>query len=254
MATKKSPPAARDSAGNGAAGGTALVDLRAQMKAEVQAMASRLGPAGGDLIKVTQDKFFEFPDGTKHPGPINLVIVDFIAANNFYDGPYDPNAITPPACFALGLNPTELVPSDHSPLKQAATCAVCPLNQFGSDGKGKACKNGRVLAVLPPGATADTPLWVLKISPTAVKPFDAYVKAVANTFEVAPVGVVTEISFDPSVSYGSLRFGNPQPNPDLTPCYGRRKEAMERLLVEPDVSGYEAPAPKAKMAAVRRRP
>lgn len=254
MATKKAAP--RDAAVTTTAGGgsSALVDMRAKMRAEVAALAERLGAPGGDVIKITQDKFFQFPDGTKHPGPINLVIVDFVAANNFYDGPYDPNNISPPACFAIGLNPTELAPSDNSPVKQATSCAVCPLNAFGSDGKGKACKNTRVLAVLPPGATKDTPLWVLKTSPTAIKPFDAYVKSVANSFELPPIGVVTEISFDPAQTYGSLRFGNPQPNADFDVCYSRRREAMERLMVEPDVSAYEPPPPpKQAVAPVRRK-
>lgn len=250
MVSKKTPANAV-----AASGGSAVVDMRAQMRAEVQEMASRLGAPGGDVIKITQDKYFEFPDGTKHAGPINLVIVDFVSANNFYDGPYDQNNITPPACFAIGLNPTELVPSNNSPVRQADSCAVCPLNQFGTDdrAKGKACKNTRVMAVLPPGATADTPLWVLKTSPTAIRNFDAYVKAVANAFELPPVGVVTEISFDPSVTWPSLRFGNPQPNEDMALCHGRRKQAMDRLMVEPDVSGYEAPAPVKKAAPVRRR-
>jgi hypothetical protein len=251
MATKKSTAARGADIATTSGGGSALVDLRAQMKAEVQQLANRVGAPGGDVIKITQDKFFQFPDGTKHAGPINLVIVDFIAGNSFYDSVYDPNNVTPPACFALGLNPSELVPSKNSPLQQAATCAVCPMNQFGSDGNGKACKNTRILAVLPPGATADTPLWLMKTSPTAVKAFDAYVKSVATTFEVAPVGVVTELSFDPASTYPSLRFGNPAPNEDLALCFGRRKEAMERLLTEPDVSGYEAPAKKA--APPRRR-
>jgi hypothetical protein len=256
MATKKQPAREAANAGTGSSGGGALVDMRAQMRADVAALASRLGAPGGDVIRCTQDKFFELPDGTKTPGPLNLVIVDFVSSNNFYDGPYDPKNLTPPACFAIGLNPTELVPSDNSPVRQADACAVCPLNAFGSGdkGNGKACKNTRVLAVLPPGATKDTPLWVLKTSPTAIKGFDAYVKSVANAFEVPPVGVVTEVGFDPSQTYGTLRFGNAQPNVDIEVGYGRRREAMERLMTEPDVSGYEAPPPPKKaIAPVRRK-
>jgi hypothetical protein len=230
----------------------ALVDIRALLAKEVTDLASRVGAPGGDAIKITQDKKFEFPDGTKHNGPIQLVIVDFVSANSFYEGAYDSAAISPPACFAIGTNPTQLVPSDKSPLKQSDTCSACPMNQFGSAGNGKACKNTRVLAVLPPGADADTPLWVLKVSPTALKAFDAYVTSVARQFQLPPVGVVTEVSFDDAVSYASLRFGNPMPNEALEVCFARKEEAAARLMVEPDVSQFESAPPK-KAAAPRRK-
>ncbi len=256
MATKK-PAAPAKTTGTAlavkkAVGGQ-VVDIRAQLAKEVADMASRVGAPGGDAIRITQDKKFEFPDGTKSNGPINLVIVDFVSMNQFYDGPYDKDNISPPACFAIGSNPTALVASDNSPVKQSAGCAACPMNQFGSDGKGKACKNGRVLAVLPPGATADTPLWILKVSPTALKSFDAYVTSVVRSFQLPPVSVITEISFDDSVTYASLRFGDPQPNDNLEACFARKEEAMARLLTEPDVSQYEAPAPQKKAAMPARR-
>lgn len=249
MATKKATP--QHAVAPASTSGGAVMDIRAQMRAEIAAMNTRLGAAGGDVIKCTQDKQFELPDGRRSAGPLSLVIVDFVSANFYYETAYDKKNTTPPACFALGLNPTELVPSNHSPARQADACASCPMNQFGSDGNGKACKNTRVLAVLPPGATPDTPLWTLKVSPTAIKAFDAYVKSVAATFEMPPVGVITEVSFDPNQSYGSLRFGSPQPNPDLEVGLARRKEAMARLMTEPDVSAYAAPAP-AKKAPARR--
>ena len=216
-------------------------------------MAGRVGAPGGDVIKVTQDKRFEFPDGTKSNGPLNLVIVDFVSANSFYEGDYDPNNITSPACFSIGTKPTMMVPSDNSPVKQSNACSSCPMNQFGSAGKGKACKNSRVLAVLPVGATADTPLMILKVSPTALKSFDAYITSVVRSFQLPPVSVITEISFDDSVSYASLRFGNPTPNDNLEACFNRKDEAMARLLTEPDVSQYEAPAPVKKAAMPARR-
>lgn len=231
----------------------AVVDIRAKLAAEIADMASRVGAPGGDAIKVTQDKKFEFPDGTKHNGPIKLVIVDFVSANSFYDGPYDKDNISPPACFSIGTNPTQLVPSENSPLKQSNGCAACPMNQFGSAGAGKACKNGRVLAVLPPGADADTPLWILKVSPTALKAYDAYVTGVARQFQLPPVGVITEVSFDDNVTYASLRFGNPEPNDNLEVCFARKEEAMARLMTEPDVSQFEAAPPPKKAAAPARR-
>lgn len=226
-----------------------IVSIKAQMALELETIASRTAPPGGDKIQVTQDKYFKLPDGRKTAEPIDVVIVDFVAKNEYYPGPFDPKNIVPPACFAIGLNPTTLVPSNNSPDKQASSCAVCPNNVFGSAGDGKACKNGRLLAVLPPDANADTPLMLLSVSPTALKGFDAYVRGVAAQFKLPPIGVVTTVSFDKDVTYASLRFGDPKPNTNLEVFASRREEARTRLETEPDVSQYDSKAAAKKPAA-----
>lgn len=222
---------------------TSVVSIQEALKAQAAEMADRTQPASGITIRVTQDKTFELPDGTKSSGPLELVIVDFVASNKFYEGAYDPKNISPPACFAIGTKPTALVPSDSSPVKQATECGKCPMNQFGSSGNGKACKNSRVLAVLPPDADEDTPIWLLNVSPTALKAFDSYVTSIARTFQAPPVGVVTQVSFDENSTYASLRFGDPQPNEQLPVHFARQGEAKELLTAEPDVSSYETPQP-----------
>lgn len=230
-----------------------IVDIKAQLAAQVAAQSSKIAPPGGDVIGITQDKYFKLPDGTKTQGPLRVVVVDFTSANKFYEGAFDKDNITPPACFAIGDVPASLAPSKNAPLPQSPTCGTCPMNQFGSAGAGKACKNTRVLAVLPPDADEDAPLWILNVSPTGIKAFDSYVGGIARQFGLPPVGVVTELSFDESVSYASVRFGNPEPNENLTTHFARQEEAKDRLMAEPDVSQYEAPKPaRAKPAAKRR--
>ena len=125
------------------------------------------------------------------------------------------------------------------------------MNQFGSDGDGKACKNTRVLAVLPPDADENTPLWLLATSPTANKGFDGFVTSVARIVQMPPVGVIATVGFDPSVTYAKLVFTDPQPNANLDLCFSRQGEAQAMLAVEPDVSQYKAAEP-AKKAAGRR--
>jgi hypothetical protein len=128
------------------------------------------------------------------------------------------------------------------------------MNQFGSDGDGKACKNSRLMAVLPPDADEETPLWLLQTSPTANKGFDGYVTSVARVFQTSPIGVVTTVSFDDSVTYAKLLFSDPKPNDNIASHFGRQDEAKEMLAKEPDVSKYEAPAkaPARSKAAIRR--
>ena len=160
---------------------SAVVSIQEQLKAQVAAMAGKIAPPSGINIRITQDKKFQLPDGSKVEGPLDLVIVDFVSRNTFYEGTYDPNNITPPTCFAIHPELKQMAPSENSPIKQSDDCASCPMNQFGSSGKGKACKNGRMLAVLPPDADADTPLWLLQVSPTALKGFDGFVGPVLRT-------------------------------------------------------------------------
>lgn len=229
---------------------SAIVSIQEQLKAQVAAQASKIAPPSGINIRITQDKKFQLPDGSKVDGPLDLVIVDFVSRNTFYEGAYDPNNISPPACFAIHPEPKQMVPSDNSPAKQSDDCASCPMNQFGSAGKGKACKNSRVLAVLPPDADADTPMWLLQVSPTALKGFDGYVGSVARTFQTPPIGVITSVDFNPNETYASLTFGDPRPNENLAVHFARQAEAKELLMAEPDVSGYgQEPAKPARAPA-----
>lgn len=254
MATKKTPPPTTTAVATVKKGGGNVVSIQEQLKAQAAAMADKTGAASGNFIRVTQDKKFLLPDGTKTDGPLDLVIVDFISSNRYYDGPFDAKNIVPPACFAIGSDPKKLAPSKNSPLIQSTDCTTCPMNAFGSDGDGKACKNSRVMAVLPPDADKDTPLWLLATSPTANKGFDGYVTSVARVFQTPPVGVVTKVSFDPSVTYAKLQFSDAQPNPSVGEHLARQAEAGDILKAEPDVSGF-VPANKAparKTANARR--
>ena len=260
MATKAKVTPITAAAGAGKAKSTAVavkttgsnvVSIQDALRAQAAAVAEKTAPPGGNAIRVTQDKQFILPDGTKTPGPLQLVVVDFSSKNAFYERAFDPKAIAPPACFAIGSNPLKLVPSDNAPLKQAADCASCPMNAFGSDGDGKACKNTRVLAVLPPDADENTPMWILSTSATANKGFDGFVTSVARVFQMPPVGVITTVGFDSNVTYAKLVFSDPQPNPHVDIHFGRQEEAKAMLSVEPDVSQFKTATP-AKKAVGRR--
>lgn len=233
--------------------GTSVVSLQEAMKTQLAELANRVAPPTGVKIRATQDKKFILPDGTTTPGPLELVIVDFAAVNNFYEGPFDKDNIAPAACFAVGTDPKKMFPSANAPNKQAADCQTCPMNQWGSNGKGKACGNGRLLAVLPPDADADTPLWLLQPSATAIKGLDSYISGVARTFQAMPIAVITTVGFDDNETYAKMVFGDPKPNPGLGEHFARQGEARELLFAERDVSSY-VPIAKAspKKAGVRR--
>ena len=231
-----------------------VVSIQETLKAQAAAMAGRIAPPSGINIKVTQDKKFLLPDGNKVDGPLDLVIVDFTSRNEYYEGAYDPNNIASPVCFAIHPEPKSMAPSNNAPDRQADDCASCPMNQFGSAGKGKACKNMRVLAVLPPDADETTPLWLLKVSPTALKGFDGFVGSVARTFGMPPVSVIAEVDFNQGETFASLTFGNPRPNENLAVHFERQAEAKALLEQEPDLTPRAAPVRAAAARPVARKP
>lgn len=254
MATKKAQPlnATPDKAQTSVAvkSNNSVVSIKEAIQAQVAAMGDRIAPPSGNKIKLAPNAM-TLPDGTKTAGPIEVVIVDFVSRNMMYEGNYDPNDIQPPICFAIGPNPAKLAPSPNAPQPQAKTCAECPNNAFGSKGAGKACKNERLLAVLPPDAEEDTPLWTASVSPTAIKAYDGYVASVIRTFETPPFGVITEMGLDDTKTYASLTFSNPAPNPNMDVHFARQAEAQALLAVEPDLSARAAPKPALKKAAQR---
>lgn len=211
----------------------------------LNSIKTRIQAPSGDKIRITQFKKFRLPTGEETEGPIEAVIVDFVSANVFYKNGFDKDDMGPPDCFAIHPEPSLLVPSANSPDRQSNTCASCPNNQWGTGarGKGKACKNTRVLAVLPADAQPDTAPWILTVSPTGIKGFDEYVRNLAGK-EIIPLQLVTQIGFDKAVDYPSLKFTGQRPlSTDEYPTFeGKLQAARERLLVEPDTTKVAVPA------------
>ena len=223
---------------------------------DIEAFQQRLGAATGKRIAVTQDRRFRSPDGEKHD-VIHGVIVDFIAKKAWYQGAYDPDNIVPPNCFALDFLPHDrLEPSDNSPDKQNEACSDCPKNAFKSaeNGKGKACKDAYILALLPPDADEDSSLMTLEISATGIKPFEKYVRDLARDYGKAPYNFITEFGMDDTVDYASVRCRNPVLDTRLTILAdARREEAAKLLAKEPDVTEFEAKVTaKSKLAAPKK--
>lgn len=242
------------------ASSTAVANIQETLRQQAEANASRIGGSGGRSIRVGQDKSFTLPDGTKTREPLELVVVDFISRNEWYDRPFSKDDMGPPACFAISPEHKGMVPSDSSPIKQADACNDCEMNVYGSSptGAGKACGNTRLLAVLPPDGDENDELWTLKVSPTALKEFDGFVAGVNRMFTLPPVGVVVTVGFNEGKDYPSLTFSNPQPNENVAAHLGRQTEARELLMAEPDVStfvpyeGGKKAAPRGRVVPVRR--
>lgn len=225
----------------------------------VAALRARLMAPTGDKIKIS-NKQFKLPSGDILDF-LDIVIVDFVYYNSYYEGAFDPNNIVPPNCFALNPEPKGMTPSANSPDSQCESCTGCWANEFGSNGKGKACQNRVLIAVLPTDAKEDTPFAILDISPTAVKGFSSYLTSVARSLGKMPYEVVTHVECNPATKHDVAVFSDPQELEDvgfLGMVESRLGEARERLMTEPDVSAFKAANEKPKgrtalKAPVKRR-
>lgn len=235
--------------------GTAMsaAEAKKQLAERAESLKNRIGAPASNKIK-TKDKMFTMPDGTVTAGPIEAVIIDFVSRNLLFEGKYDPKNPSPPTCFAIGRVPNDdLVSSSNSPHRQTENCRECPLNEFGSDGDAKACKNTRYLAILPPGATSEDQIMTIEASPTAIRGYDGYVGSILSKFGVDPIGVVTSISFHPDQNKKQLIFEFSAPNEDIATYLARAADAKALLEAEPDATSRSEHAEKPTRARPRGR-
>lgn len=261
MATKPKATTARSTAVVAKAKIELPAHIADQQAADIAAFQARMGAATGNRIAVTQDRKFRDPaTGDKHDS-IRGIVVDFIAKKAWYEGAFDKDNIVPPNCFALEFAPhNSLEPSDNSPDKQNDACSNCPKNAFKSaaNGKGKACKDSYVIALLPPDAEEGAPLMTLELSATAIKSFEKYCRDLARDYGKSPYCFVTEFFMDDSVDYASVRCGNPEPATaaQVAMALDRREEAASLLSKEPDVAEFDEKVrnagAKSKLAAPKK--
>jgi len=213
-----------------------VMSVQEKLKAELAHLKDKVDPPSGFMIG-TKAKVFTLPDGSASDGPLTCVVLDWCTANTYFEGLYNPKDIKPPACFALAAEPALAKPSDGSPKKQSKDCASCPKNEWGSDpqgGKGKACKNTRRLLVAPVNAEEGTQPWVLSVSPTGLKHFDKYVNTLADV-GTHPIEVITDISFEASEAYPSLRFEVTKKHDNLNVMWALKERGQEILYQEPKI-------------------
>ena len=228
-------------------GGELSADIIAKLQSHTEDERSRIGGSGGgDVISVNNGKKLFVMPNEQEVEEFEALIVDFAYRNEYYIGAYNPKVITPPACFALAPSAAQLIPSNNAPIKQnESDCATCQQNQFGTSptGSGKACKNTVIIAVLPPeeDVVDSHDLWILKTSPTAIRPFNKYASKVSQMN--LPIGVVrTRFFFDPDSAFASVRFEALGVEADcIDGVMARKDEANKRLMEEPDVSQFEMP-------------
>lgn len=231
-----------------------LATIEAQLEAEAAKVAAQVGQPDARKISLDRSGNFVAPGGVNLGTEIEVVVVDFCSANDYYTAPYDPNNPKPPVCFARGREIADMYPEESAPEPQAENCAVCPHNQFGSRGNGKACKNTRLLAValtseIDEEEPDETPLYLLSVPPTALKSFDAAALQTARMLNGPPIKAVYTVRAVSAGTYTTMQFSSPSPNPYLAAVFQLRGKAEEMLSRLPDLTNY---VPTRQLNQVRR--
>lgn len=160
-------------------------------EAEVAPAGQMISVRGGQLTVAGQEI-----EGNK----AELIILDNIYLNTYYEGDFDADNPQAPVCFAMARKDSDLKPHEDAGKPQCEQCLGCPQNEFGTAerGKGKACKNVRRLAVISADRVSEksikeSDIFYFHIPVTSVKGWAFYVKALAAQAQRPPFGVVTTL-------------------------------------------------------------
>lgn len=226
-------------------------EVQATLRKNAEDVGKRIAAPSGDLIKLTKKKTFVLPGGQESEGPLKVVVLDFATYHAYYDRPWTEGDAerSAPACFALAKQPVGIAPSDKSPDKQNDTCKGCWADDFKShaNGKAKACRQHRLLAVVEPSDDPNAPIMLLRVPPKSIKHWDKHVADLQlrqGGAEFGPIAFTTEVWFDQGPDYQMIKFGNPEDNLNIGVHALRQAAATKRLLTEPDVSAYTPPPAK----------
>lgn len=187
---------------------------------------------------------------------LRVIVLGSAFENDFFVGKFDPNNPQPPKCYAIAVEEENLKPHEDAADPQSEACINCPHNEWGSaeEGRGKACKNIRRLALLAADdltldGAKDGEVMFLKVPVTSTKGWAHYVKSVANNLKRPPFAVVTEISAVPdqqSQFKVTFTFIESIEDDDMLAALETRYEAMqsEILFGYPKASEQPQRAPR----------
>ena len=199
---------------------TGMFDLKENMEG-VEARLPQIGI-------IHQAQLFEMPDGEKTP-TIRGIILDINRVNAFWEESFDTSGGgTPPDCYSMD----GIKPDPFSEKMQDPSCHACAMNKFGSDGRGKACKNMKRLHMMIAG---DMLPYRITIPPSNLKAVDLYVSLL--TSKGIPYQLIeTELSLKKvtnkdGIAYSELEFSKVRAITDMDEAQGIKKLRTEFLGV-----------------------
>jgi hypothetical protein len=163
-------------------------------------------------------------DGQVVPGnKADVRILAAIGERSWYDGPYDPDNTQVPACYSL--DSTEPHPEASNP--QADTCAECPKNKWGTapprpgsalPGKGKACREGARVIMVPANVSLKTaPMYTAKIPVTSLGAVNTFVGRCASAQKLTGEFVTTLSVTEDKKSFFKVHLDIKEHTADMDP-------------------------------------
>lgn len=164
--------------------------------------------------------------GAQVPGDkMDVVILAVAFRNTWYPNRYDPDNVVNPACFAISLTGDDMTPHENVKEPVNPTCDGCKNAEWGTamrDGvpsRGKACKEGRRMLVIPAGSltSADSvkkaEMAVVDIPVTSVKSYGTFVNTMGALGRpmwtaVTTLAVVRDLKTQFRLTFDPVQFIN----------------------------------------------
>jgi len=271
--TSKKKTAAKKAVAKKTAAGTSLArpeDVRASLAKYAKAAAASEKHSGGGSFISTKNGEYTY-QGDALDNPLRAVVVDFAHVNAYYEGAFDPNSPATPVCFAIAKSPEDpdedvehsMAPHPDAADPQAETCRECWANAWKSadNGRGKACKNMRRLALVAAGVDrgegvetslegvdANAEVAMLNLPPSALKYWGGFTKKLANVMGLPPFAVVTDLEIEDLDTGYTIKPTVVEELPDETIA---EMMALREAVADDLTAPYQA-QPEAEAPAPRR--
>lgn len=223
---------------------TSLANIEQQLAAKAADFNKTVQQSQGRRIQLDQKTGNFIAPGDVNLGTeVRVVVVDFCSANRFYPGQYDPGNVVPPVCWAFGDVIDEMQPEEAAPEKQSELCKKCPHNEWGSSGRGKACKNTRELAVVLADELEDPDyepeLFHVSVAPSSIKHFDRAAIEINSLFNGPPIKGIMTMKAKTVKNWVESDFVDVNANPHLERVFDLMEEAPDLIARDPDMTNYK---------------
>jgi hypothetical protein len=182
---------------------TGIVSWQDMMATEAKEVAKTERPSVGRISLQSGVMTYE---GTPVPdNEMICIVADVIEEQVYYDQPFEPGVVNPPACFAYGEPGSTMAAHEAVPdrdWEKWGACAGCIMNQWRKPPKkGKPCGNRRKLAILPGLDNVEdyktAEIAVLSLPVMSVKNWGTYVNILSAQHQRPCWGVRTKVSVRP---------------------------------------------------------
>ena len=189
---------------------TTVVPSYFQQSAVADAVVAGIGGQQNPRISIRASRFRIVDGGSEETLDTLAIQVVVVGANptiskEYYAGKWDPENTEAPDCYSNN----GVVPDMSVAVPQAALCAQCPQNVWGSkisdQGKEiKACADKKRLAIVSADDVGGT-VYELAVTPAALKNLGEYADKLRRR-NIPLEGAITKLSFDDKASYPLLTF------------------------------------------------